>query len=79
MNNPLDAIQELIKEFCKANAGKEPTKLLLPQSIAFDILKLGRNEIGDLADDLQKHGIKAINKLFGLDVTITHEEGMRIE
>ena len=56
---------------------KEPTTVRISRSIALDLMKLGRNEIGgDLAEALFKDGIKALEgqKVFGYDIVVDPNE-----
>jgi len=79
VNTILDAIVEAQKEFIRTNGGKEPTTLNIGICRAYDICKLGRNEIGPLADDLTRDGVKSLEKLFGMDVVIDRTDVERLE
>ena len=77
--NPIDAIIEAQRKFIKAKGGKEPTKVFLPRMMAFDIAQLKRSEIGPIADELMRGGIKALKQLFGMEVFITDEDALRLD
>jgi hypothetical protein len=64
-----DAILDAQAEYVAAQ-GKEPTVLQLPLLLAFDLAKLGRDGLGELAQTLMRDGVHALEgqKLLGMTV-----------
>lgn len=69
-------IIDAVKDFMDENK-KKPTTIRLSTSIAHDLMKLGRNDIGEeLAEAFFKDGISALDgrKLFGYNVVVDADE-----
>jgi hypothetical protein len=63
----VNAIEKFISE-----RQKEPKKATIPRGLAYDFCKFGRNELGDLADELFRKGPKALDgkTLFGVKIVV---------
>jgi hypothetical protein len=56
----MEGIIEALKAFHRKNPSRKPTRLQMPWGLAFDLAKLGRIELGDLADQIITDGIAAL-------------------
>jgi hypothetical protein len=63
----VDAIQDYISEH-----ETPPQKATIPHDLALEFCKLGRNELGDLSQELMVKGPSALNGkiLFGVEITV---------
>lgn len=78
MSNPIHAIVETQNSFVR-RTGRIPRKLYLPQPIAVEILDLGIGDIGSHAKVIASEGVKALDKVFGMQVEIVAEGEVRFE
>lgn len=73
--SPKDEILDALRAYMLG--GKtEPTTVYLPLMKAYDLCRLGRNELGDLADQLARHGPRHLEQaaFYGLKVVLTKDE-----
>jgi hypothetical protein len=78
----LNQIVEAIKTFHRQESSKKPTCILMPWNFAYDVAKLGRSELGELADKIWKNGIGVLESegLFGFKVKIDWDnEGSEVQ
>jgi hypothetical protein len=70
----VDAILNAQADYVAAH-GKEPTTLHLPLLMAFDLAKLGREGLGDLAQTLMLDGVRALEgrNFFGMNVHLVRD------
>ena len=68
----LNKIIEAIKGFQRQNPKQKPTCIWISWDFAYDVAKLGRSELGDLASRIWKEGVGALEKegFFGFKVVI---------
>lgn len=79
--NAKHAIIEAIKLYIR-DMQKQPTIVNIDYDTAFDLMKLGRDEIGDLAETFAKQGLDALKnrRLWGVEVRVeTKLKGIRCE
>ncbi len=77
----LDAILNAQADYVAVH-GKEPTMLHLPLLMAFDLAKLGREGLGDLAQTIMLEGVRALEgrKFFGMNVQLVRDsDTIRVE
>jgi hypothetical protein len=56
----LEGIIEALKLHHRKNPNGKPIRLQMPWGLAFDLAKLGRGELGDLADKILTDGVAAL-------------------
>ncbi|MEI7729849.1 MAG: hypothetical protein WCO56_09775 [Verrucomicrobiota bacterium] len=68
----LDGIVDSLKDQHRRQPDTRPTVLRLPWGLAYDLAKLGRAELGDLADKLLSEGASILERqgFRGFKVTI---------
>jgi hypothetical protein len=81
-SDALNQLVEALKTYHRQNPSKKPTCINMPWNFAYDLAKLGRSELGELADRIWKNGIGVLESegLFGFKVQINREkEGEEVE
>jgi hypothetical protein len=73
--SPKDEILDVLRSHVQGGKA-EPTTLYLPLLKAYDLCRLSRNDLGQLADDLSLHGPRHLEKVgfYGFKVVITKDE-----
>lgn len=75
------AIIEAVKVYTQS-MGRDPAWVNIDTEAAYDLMKLGRNEIGEMSDRFAREGISAFNECRLWGVEIRHEstfQGIRCE
>ena len=64
----LDAIENFIED-----NGNAPTKISISIGIGYDLMKLGRNELGSLSEEFFEKGLNALKdrRLFGCTIEVS--------
>ncbi len=70
----LDFIINSICDFQRQMSGAMPKRMIINWELAWDLVKLRRDEIGQLAEETIKHGPKALEThgLFGVALRIDY-------
>jgi hypothetical protein len=71
----LNKIVDALKDFQRQNPTQKPACIKMSWDFAYDVAKLGRSELGDLASKIWKEGVGALEKegFFGFRVVIDWE------
>jgi hypothetical protein len=78
LRDPITEIVEAKKAYIRTNH-TEPRVLHLPILRAYDVMKLGRDKIGALAEDIARNGLGALKQIQGMEVVIEDEKGLWFE
>lgn len=80
-DNAKHAIIEAIKQHIR-DTKKHPTVVWIDLDVAYDLMKLGRNDLGELAELFAKHGLQALDNrnIWGVRIRVDQTiEGIRCE
>jgi hypothetical protein len=58
----MEGIIEALKLHHRKNPNANPSKLQLPWGLAYDLVKLGRVELGELADKIMLEGLAVLER-----------------
>lgn len=80
-DNAKNAIIEAIKRYIK-DMQKQPTIVNIDLDTAYDLMKLGRNELGELSELFAKQGLEALKnrRIWGVSIHVEPKiNGIRCE